>query len=55
MYVIDGVATLNFQKITEISPDSIKNMTFLRGEAGTAVYGEQGKNGVIIITTNKKK
>ncbi|MBS9768863.1 MAG: carboxypeptidase-like regulatory domain-containing protein [Flavobacteriaceae bacterium] len=55
LYVIDGKPTLNQKKIIEISPDSIKNMTVLRGEIGTAVYGEQGKNGVIIITTKKKK
>ncbi len=35
----------------DIDPESIKSMTVLKGAAATALYGQRGANGVILITT----
>lgn len=38
-----------------INPDDIENITVLRGAASAALYGSQGANGVILISTKKGK
>jgi len=42
---------LNF--INNINPADIEDVTVLKGANGTAIYGPEGVNGVIIITTKK--
>jgi TonB-linked SusC/RagA family outer membrane protein len=37
----------------DINPDDIESMTVLKGAAATSLYGAQGGNGVILITTKK--
>jgi TonB-dependent SusC/RagA subfamily outer membrane receptor len=37
-----------------IDPDDIQNVNVLKGTSATALYGENGKNGVIEIRTKKK-
>ena len=37
----------------DINPDDIESITVLKGAAATALYGSQGGNGVILITTKK--
>jgi TonB-linked SusC/RagA family outer membrane protein len=37
--------------LSDINPDDIATLTVLKGPAGAALYGSQGGNGVIIITT----
>lgn len=39
----------------DINPDDIESITVLKGAAATALYGSQGSNGVILITTKKAK
>ncbi len=39
--------------INNINPADIENVTVLKGANGTALYGPEGVNGVIIITTKK--
>jgi TonB-linked SusC/RagA family outer membrane protein len=39
----DGISNLN--------PDDIESMSVLKGSAATALYGSEGANGVILITT----
>jgi len=39
--------------IESISPESIESISILKDQSAIAVYGEKGKNGVIIITTKK--
>jgi len=48
MYIIDGVPN---DDMSDINPKDIKEMNVLKGAAAKAVYGDKGKNGVIIITT----
>lgn len=37
----------------DINPDDIASLTILKGAAASALYGSQGANGVILITTKK--
>lgn len=41
--------------ISSINPDDIESMSVLTGAAAAALYGTQGANGVILITTKKGK
>lgn len=38
-----------------LNPDDIESMTVLKGASASALYGSQGANGVILITTKKGK
>lgn len=52
LIVIDGVIAKN-QNADNIPPENIESMTVLKEEFETSVYGEKGKNGVILITMKK--
>lgn len=41
--------------INNLNPSDIEDVTILKGANGTAMYGPEGVNGVIIITTKKVK
>ena len=41
--------------ISNINPDDIETISVLKGAAASALYGSQGNNGVILITTKKGK
>ena len=47
---IDGGDALSL-----INPDDIESMTVLKGASASALYGSQGANGVILITTKSGK
>ena len=42
-------------ELKNLNPDDYESMTVLKGSAATALYGSQGLNGVILITTKKGK
>lgn len=48
LYIVDGMPV---SSISDISPTDIASMDVLKDAAATAIYGAQGANGVIIITT----
>jgi iron complex outermembrane receptor protein len=48
LYVIDGVPGADPNMV---SPNNIESYNILKDAASTAIYGSQGANGVIIITT----
>ncbi|HLO57764.1 MAG TPA: SusC/RagA family TonB-linked outer membrane protein [Bacteroidales bacterium] len=50
LYVIDGVPNAD---PTTIAPEDIESYSVLKDAASAAIYGSQGSNGVIIITTKK--
>ena len=53
LYIIDGkVATESEKKL--LLPASIKAIDVLKDKSATSIYGEAGKNGVILITTNNQ-
>lgn len=41
--------------LSTINPDDIEDITILKGASASALYGSQGSNGVILITTKKGK
>ncbi|MBR6117189.1 MAG: TonB-dependent receptor [Paludibacteraceae bacterium] len=48
LYIVDGMPV---SSISDIAPSDIQSMDVLKDAAATAIYGAQGANGVIIITT----
>ena len=38
-----------------LNPADIESMSILKDAASTAIYGSQGANGVIVVTTKKGK
>ncbi len=70
LYVIDGVPMDNSSRsqgggtaggrdggdgIGMINSDDIESMTILKGASAAALYGSQGQNGAIVITTKRGK
>ena len=54
MLVLDGVP-LSLGFINSINPNDIENVTVLKSSSSTAIYGPDGVNGAIIITSKKGK
>ena len=52
LYIVDGVEATN---IDQIQPDNIESIDVLKNQSSTAIYGEKGKNGVVLITTKNKE
>lgn len=69
LYVIDGIPMVNNKPsqpgtyggtdsgdgLSSINPADIESVTILRGANAAILYGSQGANGVILITTKKGK
>lgn len=68
LYVIDGIPMYNTlgegdsgafsssgttEAIADINPEDIENISVLTGAAAAALYGNQGANGAILITTKQ--
>lgn len=67
LFVIDGIPMVNKKGgqlgmfggfdsgdgLSQINPDDIESMTILKGANAAVLYGSQGANGVILITTKK--
>lgn len=52
LFIIDGMQGGN---ISDLSPADIESIEVLKDASSTAIYGSQGANGVIIVTTKKGK
>lgn len=52
LYIVDG-EPMNDAQIKAIAPNDIIDIEVLKADKAIALYGEKGKNGVIIITTKK--
>jgi TonB-dependent SusC/RagA subfamily outer membrane receptor len=50
IFMVDG-KEITKQELDKLSPNSIASVSVLKGESATRVFGEKGKNGVILITT----
>ncbi len=71
LYVVDGLPIVNptggpdpglynsapdaGDILSSINPDDIESVNVLKGASASALYGSQGSNGVILITTKKGK
>ena len=53
LWVIDGVIVGD--GAGSLNPSDIESMSILKDAASTAIYGSQGANGVIMVTTKKGK
>jgi TonB-linked SusC/RagA family outer membrane protein len=54
LLVVDG-NILNIRYLPSINPNDIQDVTVLKGSSASALYGSDGYNGVIIVTTKKGK
>ena len=52
LYIVDGFPV---STIGDIAPSDIEDITVLKDAASTAIYGSQGANGVIMVTTKGAK
>ena len=52
LYIVDGFPV---SSISDIAPSDIQSIDVLKDASSTAIYGAQGANGVIIITTKSGK
>jgi TonB-dependent SusC/RagA subfamily outer membrane receptor len=56
LIVLDGVEKgFGMDVISTIKPQDIKSIEVLKEQSAMSLYGDKGKNGVIIITTKKNK
>ncbi len=69
LFVIDGIPMVNYKGsqpgmwggtdqgdgISQLNPDDIESVTILKGSNAAALYGSQGANGVVLITTKSGK
>ena len=53
LYIIDGKRSV-MDGLSQIAPSSIESISVLKDEEAIAKYGEDGKNGVVIITLKKE-
>ncbi|WP_423129403.1 SusC/RagA family TonB-linked outer membrane protein [Gaoshiqia sp. Z1-71] len=67
LFVIDGIPMANYKSgqiglfggtdqgdgLSQINADDIESITILKGANAAALYGSQGANGVILVTTKK--
>ncbi|MCD7899074.1 MAG: TonB-dependent receptor plug domain-containing protein [Bacteroides sp.] len=52
LFIIDGVQGGSYE---DLNPADIESIDVLKDASSTAIYGSQGANGVVIITTKKGK
>ncbi len=52
LFIIDGMQGGNF---SDLAPSDIESIEVLKDASSTAIYGSQGANGVVIITTKRGK
>lgn len=55
LIVVDNVVKDSDFELNVLNPNDIESISVLKGESGNAIYGDKGKNGVIIIQTKKNK
>ncbi len=69
LYVIDGIPIMNIKRgqpgmwggtdqgdgLSQLNPDDIESINVLKGLNASILYGSQGANGVILITTKSGK
>ncbi len=52
LYVIDGTPVAS---IADVNMDDVENLSVLKGPSATALYGNRGSGGVVVITTKRAK
>lgn len=54
LYIIDGVPVNDFTQ-GDLDENEIQQMEVIKGDTATAIYGNRGANGVVVITTKKSQ
>lgn len=52
LVVIDNVIS-SAAVLSQIPPDAIESVNIIKGAGGAAIYGSQGVNGVVVVTTKR--
>ncbi len=52
LWVVDGIIAYN-DAMKQVEPQDIESISVLKNANATALYGEKGKNGVILVKTKK--
>ncbi|MGX1930045.1 mucoidy inhibitor MuiA family protein [Flagellimonas sp. 2504JD4-2] len=52
LYIVDGVPLTGFME-GDLDENEIQNIEVLKGDAASAIYGNRGVNGIVLITTKK--
>ena len=55
LIVIDGKVQEGQEALHKLNPEDISQIDVLKNESATALYGEKGKNGVLLITTKREQ
>lgn len=50
IFIMDGFE-VSIQKVYDMDPNRIENITILKDAAATALYGSRASNGIVVITT----
>lgn len=53
LIVVDGVAMSGDASLNDVNPNDIESIEILKDASSVAIYGVQGANGVILITTKR--
>lgn len=51
LILVDGVE----QRLDDLNPDDIDNISILKDAAATAIYGSRAANGIVLVTTKRAK
>jgi TonB-dependent SusC/RagA subfamily outer membrane receptor len=54
LYILDGKVITNSDLNGKFNPEDIDNISVLKDESATKIYGDKAKNGVVVITTKKE-
>jgi TonB family protein len=55
LFIVDGIMKESKYDLNALNPNDIESISVLKGASSTAVYGEKGADGVIIIKTKGAK
>jgi len=54
LYVVNGII-VSKSEFEKYEPNDIESINEFKGDAATAIYGEKGKNGVLLMTLYRKR
>lgn len=55
LYIVDGKEVASIEGSDAVNPNDIEKIDVLKGASAASLYGDKGKNGVVLITTKPKK
>jgi TonB-dependent SusC/RagA subfamily outer membrane receptor len=53
LVIVDG-KEVPYENLKSIAPDDVESVSVLKDQAAVKMYGEKGKDGVIVFTMKKK-